>query len=103
MEMERGRQRSPCRALDRRVRGEHRVVFFGQLHSGDPQRGLTRARDDQQVVQLDGLERRAKLVKSVLVATDDLQVEVELGARGERERQSAMGFRPARYLTARSL
>jgi len=54
-------------------------------------------------VQVDRLEGGAQIVEPVCGAAEDLKVEVQLGARGERDGQSAIGFRPERYLTTRSL
>jgi hypothetical protein len=69
--------------------------------AGGRERGLDRRLDDEQVVQLDLLERRPELVKAVVVAADDREVEVQLGARGKSERQSA-DLSSARYRIARS-
>ena len=48
--------------------------------------GLCRL-DLEQVVQLDRLEGAPDVMKAVRPAAEHLEVEVELGARGERERQ----------------
>lgn len=54
------------------ARGEDRVGIFG---------------DEQDVVQVDGLDCGADVVEAVGAPADDPQVEVELGTRGEREGQ----------------
>ena len=90
-------------AFEGGVRREHRVVLRADTQARGRDRRFIRGRDDKQVVQVDGLERRADLVQSIFVASDDLEVEVELGARRQRDGQSLIGFKPARYLTARSL
>ena len=56
-----------------------------------------------QVVQVDRLQRRAHVVKAVGSASKDREIEVELGARRQRDAQLAStGFSLARYATARS-
>ncbi len=54
------------------------------------------------VVERDRLHVRADLVESIGAPLDDFEVEVELGARGQRDPQLPLGRRFARYLAARS-
>ena len=59
--------------------------------------------DFEKVVQVDRLERRTQLVESVRGAAQDLEVEIQLGARGQRDRQRDwIALSSARYLVARS-
>ena len=65
--------------------------------------GFVRSVDFEKVVQVDRLERRTQLVESVRGAAQDLEVEIQLGARGQRDRQrDSIALSSARYLVARS-
>src|SRR4029077_7787868 len=55
-----------------------------------------------QVVQRDRLDLRLDVVESIAAAPNDFEVQVELGARGQRDFQLRTGRRFARYRTARS-
>ena len=74
-------------ALERAVRADHRVVHFAHAKAGRGERRLLRGNEFEQIVEGDRLEGRPQLVKSVRVAPDDLEVEVELRARGQRDAQ----------------
>jgi len=106
--------------LQRAMGQQHRVFDRVDVETRRGETGFARRFDLQEVVKLDRLEGGAQLVETVAVAADDLEVEVELGSRGQREGQftprsqrlrldfagtpgTTIGFRPARYLTARSL
>ena len=66
---------------------EHRVVVLVHGEAFARERGGLCRLDLEQVVKLDRLERAPYVVKAVWPAAEHLEVEVELGARGERERQ----------------
>jgi hypothetical protein len=53
-------------------------------------------------MQLYGLESRANFMEPIVATLEDLELEIQLGARGKRECQPWMDFSPARYLTDRS-
>ena len=84
-------------------REQHGILLgaHGQTRRGEAR--FRRRLDLEHVMQRDGLECGAQVVESVRVAAEDLEVKIELRSRGQRELQSGIGFRPARYLTTRSL
>jgi hypothetical protein len=53
-------------------------------------------------MQLDRLEGGADFMEPIFATLEDLELEIQLGARGKRECQRWMDFSPARYLTDRS-
>src|SRR2546430_16647706 len=66
---------------------QHRVFDRVDVETRRGETGFARRFDLQEVVKLDRLEGGAQLVETVAVAADDLEVEVELGSRGQREGQ----------------
>src|SRR5207248_803850 len=102
VQMNARRQRAIGGVLEGLLRVQDRVVFLADSQPRRGDGGFLRGLEHEEVVQRDCLEGRVQLVESVRVAPDDLEVEVQLRARGKRGDQSGIGFKPARYLTARS-
>src|SRR5438477_9525549 len=89
--------------FQRLVSFKHGVVVVAYLEARGRELGFVRSVDFEKVVQVDRLERRTQLVESVCGAAHDLEVEIQLGARGQRDRQRDwIALSSARYLVARS-
>jgi hypothetical protein len=71
--------------LERGVRPQHRIVGVARhVEAARRQQRIQGRRDEQDVVQVDRLDGGPDVVKAVVAFRDDLEVQVQLGARRER-------------------